>query len=568
MITLLCIIALGVSWIGTGICCAGNASDNTKSAGWLISIGLTFVSLYIHRPWFHGLIQSLFQIYWFPFFLFVGLFIFMIGYWTTHSNPDGLISLIGVLALMASFIYLCMSGNWYYKVLYENTNYRIVDKLPQVTRPKYLPLAVARKYARSSFREPQEKIDSFSNVNKDGRLAWQAPRVPDGDWIYFSNKMGGTVEIDTTTTDKKIEIQSFTMEVSEGIGIFDNIRFTLYKDDFWMHIPDSIIYLQDPTTGKRVAIVPFVKYGFSFPCSHPKFGGVYIVYEDGSFTKVKPSQIKEHPILKDQVIYPCWLLREEVQAYRYKGGVWNKLAVHKDQIEIADVAAGQNPQPYLIMAGTPHWYIAAEPNGDAYGIFKTFAKDASQPDAPILIQETPQEAALTGPKEIIGFIKSNVEVPDWTSFDVIEPRPAPMEGRLFWLASVVQIKRSPSTGEIITEESYNGVYATVFADAATNQCYAFKRIENAYAFVEGTWDMARLNDFDAAKTARASHSPQDRAGQPIGQENEIAISHGGGTAGMTDEQVLSTIESIQQKLETVRRYLLEMQQQGGAKSEK
>jgi len=480
--------------------------DHLKVVG-VITAALWLFFLWWYRPWFHGILLPI---------LHIGLALTLIlSALITLAIVLGLkgqkaLAILFAIAAVVFFIWpTCFSGEFYMKILCKNTAYEKTGTLPQIKKTRLLPLSVAERFAEDSFQESREKLGDYSIVNNDGKLVWQAPRVPDGGIIYFSNKMGGVVEISTESSEKttySIEKKSYGMEVSEGVGIEDSIYFRLYKERYWIHIPDGIYYLKDAEKDQQVAIVPFVEYKWSFPTRYPVFGGVFLVYDDGDIVELSPEDCDKSVLLRGNVYYPEWLQRKEVEAYAYYKGILNKLFKHKDQIEVADVLEGGNPQPYLLMSeGGPTWFTAAEPYGKAFGILKIFTRSACLSKEPIKILEYSKDSVLTGPKRITGYVRSsrNVTVPDWRSYGIIETRPAPINNVLYWQLSIVPYSEGPN-GAVDKTKSFTGVYATIYVNAKTNEVYAFKNDVNAVKFVQGSWNMNVKNDFDMV-----SYSPVD-----------------------------------------------------------
>lgn len=493
--------------------------------------------LWIFRPWFHGLVMPLFYI-GLPITLLTLVSLGLMVYFIRKGRNW----LTGVFVCVTSglLIFAFFSGAFYKRAIYQHTEYEKVNALPNVTRIRILPLAVAKRYADDSFQESKEKMGDFSIVNQGGKLVWQAPRVPNGAVIYFTNKMGGTLELSTESSNKNIKIEKFRMEISEGVGIHDNIRFALYKERYWIHIPDSIYYLFDKEKEQRVAVVPFVKYNFAFPVMYPSFGGVFLVYEDGETIELSPKKIEGSELLKGNVVYPEWLTRKEVEAYAYHRGVVNRLFIHEDQIEIADVLEGGNPQPYLIMTEKGiTWFIATEPQGKAYGIFKIFTRSASSPTGAVQIMEIPKDSSLTGPKRIVGYVRSsrNVTVPDWKSYSVIESRPFIKDNVLYWQLSIVPYSMKPSgnSSSVDYEKSFTGIFATIFVDSRTNEVYAFKSDENAIKFANGEWNMGVKSDFSNGGTIPALDKKDEVKN---GRDLEERI-----------DEIIKELERIKQELE-------------------
>jgi len=476
-----------------------DASETHKMIVGFLTLVMWLFFFWWLRPWFHGIVLPLFHIGLPLTLILIGLIGFAIF---AGIKEQSVITVILVVLAVIFFIWpTCFSGPFFMKALYENTEYKKTEGLPQIEKMRLLPLSVAKRYADDSFQESREKLSNYTIVNKSGELVWQAPRVPDGFFIYFSNKMGGVVEVSSENSKKQIHKETFSMEISEGVAIEDNIRFYLYKRDYWIYIPDAIYYLNDVEKEQWVAVVPFIEYRFSFPVRYPAFGGVYLVYDDGTIVKLNPKDCDKSELLQGNVFYPEWLHRKEVEAYAYHKGINNKLFQHEDQIEVADVLESGNPQPYLLMSENgPTWFTAAEPYGKAFGILKVFTRSASKSKEPINILEYSEDSILTGPRRTVGYVRSsrNVTVPDWRSYATIETRPAPINNVLYWQLSIVPYSETGSGSEatVDKDKSFTGVYATVFIDSRTNEVFAFKDDENVIKFTEGKWDVRIKNDFD------------------------------------------------------------------------
>lgn len=470
----------------------------------VITVILWLFCLWWYRPWFHDLLLPIFHI-GLPLTIILLSLIALIIFFAIIEQK-ALAIMFTVVAIIFFIGPICFVGSYYMKALYENTEYEKTETLPQIEKVRLLPLSVAKRFSKDSFQESREKLSNYNIiVNNDGKLVWQAPRVPDGIIIHFSNKMGGVVEISTEYSEKRsdsIVKESYEMEISEGVNIEDNIRFRLYKERYWIYIPDGIYYLKDTERNQWVAIVPFVEYKWSFPSRYPVFGGVFLVYDDGDIVELSPEDCDKSVLLQDNIYYPEWLQRKEVDAYAYHKGIINKLIKHRDQIEIADVLKSGNPQPYLLMGERgPTWFTAAEPYGKAFGILKIFTRLANTSNAPVKILEYSKDSVLIGPKRIVGYVRSsrNVTVPDWRSYEMIETRPAPIDNVLYWQLSIVPYSED-SNGLVDKTKSFTGVFATIYVNAKTNEVYAFKNDINAIRFAKGSWNMDVKNDFDMSSS--------------------------------------------------------------------
>ena len=87
------------------------------------------------------------------------------------------------------------------------------------------------------------------------------------------------------------------------------------------------------------------------------------------------------------------------------------------------------------------WFTAAEPFGDAYGVFKIFITDALAGETNIL--ELDVASMLLGPKRSISYVRRKNPEISWYeeeagtgTFVIFEPRPLVIAEDLYWLVSV------------------------------------------------------------------------------------------------------------------------------------
>ena len=145
--------------------------------------------------------------------------------------------------------------------------------------------------------------------------------------------------------------------------------------------------------------------------------------------------------------------------------------LHKDQIEISDVYGQANRQPFLMdTTDGLKWVVATEPWGQSYGIFKIFLVDAFSGRIDLL--ELDEEMTLTGPVRVVSYVRKNFPTIDWSTSQVIEPRPYTRDGVLYWMLS-------------ITPMDFAGVSYTVLVNSETNEVYGFQKDDELLAFLKG-----------------------------------------------------------------------------------
>ncbi|MCF7861002.1 hypothetical protein K9M79_02060 [Candidatus Woesearchaeota archaeon] len=431
----------------------------------LLIVAALLVFIYIFRPWFHEFLMVFYRV---P-MLFISVAFVVAGsimmIRRSRVTSSVLITIGILLMLVMSFNDLIVQHN-----IVQSTEYNKIQKLPDSTTLRMLPMPVAYRYLQDSLQKSTERIGGLDIVNINGSLVWTAPRVPDGTILYFTQKVNGLMIGQADVSERKTRLVNSEMEIGEDIGIFDNIFWTIYKKKFFIDV-DEVYYLMDGD--EVITIVPTIGYRFMFPVMVPYFNGAFKVYKDGSAEFLTPEEIEKDPLFADNVVYPESLARLYVDSYKYHLGIINTWFLHEDQIEISDVYGEANRQPFLIPTEDGlKWIVATEPYGQSYGVFKIFLVDGMSGRIDLL--ELDDEQTLTGPVRVVSYVKQEFPVIDWATSRVIEPRPYVVEGRLYWMLSITPI-------------DYAGVSYTVFVDSQTNEVLAFKTDEEVQQFVkEGT----------------------------------------------------------------------------------
>ena len=93
-------------------------------------------------------------------------------------------------------------------------------------------------------------------------------------------------------------------------------------------------------------IAPYIRYRGNWFVRRPTFGGVYVVHPDGRIDDLSPEEAVRSALVRGSGrLFPEKLARRIADAYKYKRGIWNRLFVHTDQLEVADTE--ENRQPFL-----------------------------------------------------------------------------------------------------------------------------------------------------------------------------------------------------------------------------
>jgi uncharacterized membrane protein len=446
---------------------------------WPVAViaGLLLAGAYYVRPWFHGIVIGLYK-YPLVLFLLFALVVLVVAQIALLIRADDMRNkdtgkhqravrtrrVLGttMVALIICIIPLLMYSSYYMdRALYENTDYTLLEGMPETEIFRFLPLSVASRYSLDAFTDPQFTLGDGDLVEEDGRLYWKFPIVPDGTLLYYTKKPQGVISIAADMSGKEVTTSLQDMEIGENIGITDNITWQIYKQDMFCDIAD--IYYQDD-----MIIVSVIKYKFKLLGRYPYFGGVYTIDYDGTITHYSPDEAAQQPW--GTRIYPESLARKQVEVVNTKNGLLNMWIYHKEMIEIQDVYSGGNRQPYLIDTTEGlMWMTAVEPRGRSFGLYEIYFQDAATGQ---MYTYRISNANLTGPRYSVDYVKKTFPNFDWFSFYISEPRPVIKDGELYWLVSIV-----PNDSAGVTRQCV--------VNARTSDVTAFESDADVKAFFAG-----------------------------------------------------------------------------------
>lgn len=373
--------------------------------------------------------------------------------------------LLLVLSILGSPITNCK--------IYQSLKPEVIAQLPETTEIRYLPMEIARAYGQNKIQESEITLgDTDPIIYEGGKLDWVAVRIPNGAFRTMTKQADGFALI---RSDGSVKMISQPMKYGEGMIVEDNIIWQLRLKRYWVDIPE--IYYVFGEKGEVVGVVPYIKYRMDFPVMVPYWGGVFLFHPDGTIEDLTPEEAQALPYMRGQRLFPEKLARIQVESWAYKYGIWNAWADHKDQTEIPTVEHSSNQMPYLLpTAEGPKWFVATEPQGKAFGIFKIFFVDAH--DGKFQLMELTRESALTGPNRVWDYIRSALPDYKWGEITMLEPRPLVKDGILYWMVSLTSVSGDLSL-------SYGAVTETVLVSAQTNQIMSFRTEERLRAFLRG-----------------------------------------------------------------------------------
>lgn len=434
--------------------------------------------------------------------------------WQASTRP--LVLVAAVLVVGVLFVALPTLGNAFAQE-HVSTTLAVddVDELPEADadRPRILPRRVARQYAANSLQYPRYQLAVGDVAIRNGTPTWSFGLAPDGgvNELVLTGKGGAFV--DMTTTAKRVSVVEEDPTVGFGLGlggdgpIVSEYRWRLAKGKFAVTYEDA--YVVDHEGDVYIA-VPYVRYDHHvrfapLPVVYatPEWGGTALVAPDGSIEFLTPEEARSHPALADQRLFPFDLARYYVESMRYGNGVVNKWFVHEDELEVAPVPGDGNEQPFFAMTEEGmRYFVAAEPYGEAHGIYQIWSFDGRTGDANRL--RLPIDSALMGPARAADFVRKANDRTDWDRFNPSEPVPVVVDGRLHWQVRVVPNDAS-------------GVAYTAFIDASSGDVYTTSSDDGIRTFL-------RTGQLTEGEPDRPSVDGQNIVVRVVGEDGTVVDS--------------------------------------------
>lgn len=315
-----------------------------------------------------------------------------------------------------------------------------LDHLPDTdhTRPRVLPLSVSERYATDSLQLPRYRTANADiTFAADGTPQWSYPLSPDGFVNVFAAKQHGAMFVDMTQEEKDVRVVEDRFDCGVGMQITDSHTWRLLSEKYDATFEDPFVV---ESSGSLFIATPYVTYEHKvkFPgiYSVPQFGGVALMDTECNVKFLSPSEAESSPVLDGQIYYPYDLARWEVNSLELRHGALNAWFIHRDQIELASVPGDDNEQPFAVPTSDGvELFHAVEPWGDARGIYQVWMIDGQTGE--VTFVEYDVQDALLGPNKAAQMVRKDNPRVDWDRFDVSEPVPATVNGKLFWQIKVV-----------------------------------------------------------------------------------------------------------------------------------
>ncbi|MFT4036318.1 MAG: hypothetical protein QM679_12165 [Patulibacter sp.] len=426
--------------------------------------------------------------------------------------------------------------------LAAHTDYTAIDEFPHSGVVRLVPREVAGRVMVAGFNSSTERLTDLAVINTPDGLKWSAIRTPQGALRRYTEKSGGLELQSAEDPTRNVEQLDASFKYAPGLAVFDALNWKLRERRLLADVQAPVGILD--SDGEPLVLVPYLTYT-GFPIRRPQLGGAFVVHPSGQIEDLSPSEAARRPeIATSGRLFPDTLARRIQDAHALKGGIWNYLLLHKDQTQIVDTES--NRQPYLLQGpgNSTSWVSVAQPHGASSATTAIFLTDSTT-GATKLWKVAPRDA-LTGnaraidiaeatPIAGIGFGTGGAANPTSGSYRAVEPRPVFVQGKLYFIVSVV-----PSTATTVTK--------TIVVDAQRNATAAvFDTTE------EGLRDTLSFLENGLAGDAQdesddATDQPQATAGQP----DETPAATTPQSRAELQRQVTRALERQQQALEELK----------------
>jgi len=427
------------------------------------------------------------------------------------------------------------------QAIYKHYGVESASELPEVGEVRVMPKQVAEQLASAGWNSPTEKLVNGHIIRTpQGDLAWSFEQAPSGTVRHFTQKTQGAATLDAETTERKLALHKAQFEVSPNVRWTDRFSWKAYKTHFFTEIAEEVFIVG--RDGEPLLIVPYLEYE-GFPVRVPVLGGVYVVHPDGEIEDLSPEQAAERPeIAESGRLFPESLARRIMDSYKYKNGIWNRLFVHREQTEIADNEDGEiadNPQPYLMDFGAQgtKWVATAQPYGRSHATNGVFITDTITGETELW--QVPEGVSLTGNTRAVEIVRG-LSIPgiNFDTFDVIEPRPLFIGGKLMFLVSVIPNSANTVTKSVIVDAERSKVVAIFNHDTDPNADRALADYIHDGTLPEGAY------------VPSESEQPPAEDEQPAESEQAPEAEHRAPQGDLSDaelEEILRELDEVRER---------------------
>jgi hypothetical protein len=223
-----------------------------------------------------------------------------------------------------------------------------------------------------------------------------------------------------------------------------------------------------PTPAGPLIIAPYIRYEGNWFVRRPTLGGVYLIHPDGRIDDLSPERAaRSSLVVESGRLFPETLARRIADAYKFKRGVWNRMFLHTDQLEVADTEGSR--QPFLQDFGRLglQWVTTLKPRGRTFATAGVMTTDAVSGKTRVWL--TPRGQSLIGNQRALDIVRGEsfpgIDFAEdrgsgsGGKFRVVEPRQIFPRGRLQFLLSIIPDAANRVTLSVVVDPASQRVAA-------------------------------------------------------------------------------------------------------------
>lgn len=364
-----------------------------------------------------------------------------------------------------------VTSSWTGDAIYRHTDYGVLSlESLRGSEARIKPYEVARRQSQNGLNSPTERPTNLHIVRVGGELRWTSVRDPDGFVRVLTKPTRGVMSVAATSTAPNVRQAGPRYDADfrygPGMRISESVRWQVYKKKCYSC--DVAEMTGVPTPQGPVVIAPYIRYKGNWFVRRPTFGGVYLVHADGRIDDLSPVQAARNALVRDSGrLFPEKLARRIADAYKFKRGIWNRLFVHTDQLEVADTE--NNRQPFLqdFRQLGPQWVTTLKPRGRTFTTAGAMTTDAVTGATRVWL--APRGRSLIGNQRALDIVRGEsfpgIDFAEDDSddaggkFRVVEPRQIFPGGRLHFLLSIIPNAANRVTMSVIVDAESQRVTA-------------------------------------------------------------------------------------------------------------
>jgi hypothetical protein len=378
----------------------------------------------------------------------------------------------GLMCATIGFVFaVFVTSSWTGDAIYRHTDYRALAlESLRSSEARIKPYEVARRQSQNGLNSPTERPTNLHIVKVDGELHWTSVRDPDGLFRVLTKPTRGVMSVTATSTAPDVRQAGPRYDADfrygPGMRISESVRWQVYKKKCYSC--DVAEMTGVPTAEGPVVIAPYIRYKGNWFVRRPTFGGVYLVHADGRIDDLSPTEAARNALVRESGrLFPEKLARRIADAYKFKRGIWNRLFVHTDQLEVADTE--NNRQPFLqdFRQLGPQWVTTLKPRGRTFTTAGVMTTDAVTGETRLWLPRRGQ--SLIGNQRALDIVRGEsfpgIDFADDHSSDpggkfrVVEPRQVFPGGRLHFLLSIIPNAANRVTMSVIVDAESQRVTA-------------------------------------------------------------------------------------------------------------